>query len=57
MRIHSMVAEGFKSFPQRIFEEAEFEFSKGEISQKTANRRPRMRYLHDQTRESLKKVS
>jgi hypothetical protein len=34
--------------------EAEFEFSKGESSQKTANRRPRMRHVHDRIRESLK---
>jgi hypothetical protein len=48
---------GFESFLQRILAEAELEFAKGQSSQKTANRQPRMRHIHDQTRESLKKVS
>jgi hypothetical protein len=57
MLIHSMVAEGFDSFPQRILVDAELEFSKGRSSKKIANRRPRMRHVHDQTGKHLKEVS
>jgi hypothetical protein len=54
---YSMIAEDFESLPQRILAEAELEFSKGGSSHKTANRRPRMRHVRDQTRKSIKGVS